>query len=163
IARRPSSPSSTPPERRWSIRPTSAGSKLFTIRMGSRLTGGGTPMSWDWAARQTFPQQPAPFNPTSPGPGTAGDSFGGTASVLKLNPTGTGLVYSTFLGGLGPDQANDIAVDADGAAYVTGDTGSSNFPVSPDAPQRSISGFSGSGFVTKLNAQGSDLVWSTFV
>ena len=139
------------------------GFEAFDYPYGVAIDGGGNAYVVGLAGSSDFPTTAGAFQPTFAGPGQVGNSFGGDGFVLKLNPTGTGLVYSTFLGGLGPDQANDIAVDADGAAYVTGDTGSSNFPVSPDAPQRSISGFSGSGFVTKLNAQGSDLVWSTFV
>jgi photosystem II stability/assembly factor-like uncharacterized protein len=50
------------------------------------------------------------------------------AFVTKLNPAGTALVYSTFLGGSGQDQGNSIAVDSSGNAYITGDTTSVNFP-----------------------------------
>ncbi len=49
------------------------------------------------------------------------------AFVSKINPTGSGLVYSTFLAGNGTDQANAIAVDSSGDAYVTGSTTSTNF------------------------------------
>ena len=58
------------------------------------------------------------------------------AFVAKLNPSGTGLVYTTFLGGSGingGDSANAIAVDASGNAYVAGITGSANFPVTQGA------------------------------
>ena len=60
------------------------------------------------------------------------------AFVSKLNPTGTALVYSTFLGGTNSEWGRDIAVDTAGNAYVTGKTMSSNFPttarrVRPDA------------------------------
>lgn len=87
-------------------------------------------------------------------------SFGGgsDAFVAKLNGTG-GLVYATYLGGSGTDLGNGIAVDASGDAYVTGDTGSTNFPVSPGAYQRSAAG----GFVTKLNPTGSALLYSTYL
>ena len=69
-------------------------------------------------------------------PGTAGSSiqstFGGgiDAFVTKLNAAGTALVYSTYLGGSGPDLGQGIAVDQGGHAYVTGDTTSpgSAFP-----------------------------------
>ncbi|MDX6290259.1 MAG: hypothetical protein QOH42_2058 [Blastocatellia bacterium] len=88
---------------------------------------------------------------------TAEDAF-----VVKLNPTGTGLVYSTYLGGNGSDIANAIAVDAQGNAYVTGVTGSGNFPTTPGAFQTSKSGFN-DGFVTKLSPAGSSLLYSTYL
>ena len=46
----------------------------------------------------------------------------GDAFLTKLNPAGTGLVYSTFIGGNGTEQVNSVAVDAAGAAYVAGRT-----------------------------------------
>lgn len=82
--------------------------------------------------------------------------------VTKLNPTGSGLVYSTYLGGAGNDQSFDIAVDTGGNAYVAGDTQSFDFPRTPGA-FRTFSGPDGvDGFVTKLNPTGSALVYSTF-
>jgi hypothetical protein len=81
-----------------------------------------------------------------------------TAFVAKFNPAGSDLVYSTFLGGLGRDIGNGITVDVAGNAYVTGRTESSNFPITPDAVQTEIAGI----FVTVLNPQGSDLVFSTY-
>ncbi|MBZ5624732.1 MAG: SBBP repeat-containing protein, partial [Acidobacteriia bacterium] len=53
---------------------------------------------------------------------------GNDAFVAKLNPSGNGLVYCTYLGGRGDDRAYGIAVDAAGSAYVTGSTTSTNFP-----------------------------------
>jgi hypothetical protein len=98
--------------------------------------------------------------PTTPGavqplPGGNSDAF-----VTKLNATGTALVYSTFLGGSGFDIATDIAIDSLGNAYVTGDA-VAGFPVTPGAFQTSTS--SGDAFVTKLNATGTALVYSTFL
>src|SRR5262249_51744619 len=55
--------------------------------------------------------------------------------VAKLNPTGSELVYSTYLGGEGTDYGLGIAIDADGNAYVTGYTTSSDFPTTPGAYQ----------------------------
>ena len=51
--------------------------------------------------------------------------------MTKLNPAGSALVYSTYLGGSGDDNGNGIAVDAAGNAYVTGSTRSTNFPTTP--------------------------------
>src|SRR5215213_362446 len=83
------------------------------------------------------------------------------AFVTKLNPSGSALVYSTFLGGSSFDQGNDIAVDTSGSAYVTGETFSPNFPTA-SAFDITSNGES-DAFVTKLNPAGSALVYSTFL
>ncbi|MCG3160516.1 MAG: hypothetical protein JMDDDDMK_01585 [Acidobacteria bacterium] len=82
------------------------------------------------------------------------------AFVLKLSPDGRQVVYATYLGGGGNDQALSVAVDAAGAAYVAGVTTSTDFPTTPGTSQTSFKGFS-DGFVTRLNANGSALVWSS--
>src|SRR6266571_788170 len=80
--------------------------------------------------------------------------------VTKMNANGTGLVYSTYIGGKsGSSVAKGIAVDTAGNAYITGSTVSSAYPVTAGAY---ITTFNGTGFVTKLNAQGNALVYSTF-
>jgi uncharacterized repeat protein (TIGR01451 family) len=84
------------------------------------------------------------------------------AFVVKLNPAGTALVYSTYLGGNGSDTGNAIAVDDQGSAYVAGLTGSGSFPTTPGVFQNQKSGLI-DGFLTKLNPSGSALVYSTFL
>jgi hypothetical protein len=85
------------------------------------------------------------------------------AFVLKLNPTGSALVYSTYLGGAQDiDDALGIAVDSSGSAYVTGETGSADFPVTRGAFQTTRNG-EYDAYVTKLNPAGSALVYSTFI
>jgi uncharacterized protein (TIGR03437 family) len=102
----------------------------------------------------------------------------GTAFVAKLNPTGTALLYSTLLGGSGNEYVNQILVDPKGNAILTGATSSSDFPVSSGAFQSigprsqwiSNGTFTDAlyafntpgGFVSKLNAAGSELVYSTY-
>jgi hypothetical protein len=89
--------------------------------------------------------------------------------VTKIDLTGTQLVYSTYLGGTGNpyvgDEALGIAVDGDGNAYVTGLAGSQDFPTTSGAYQTSYleSVDAWSGFITKLNSDGSDLWYSTFL
>jgi len=89
------------------------------------------------------------------------------AFVTKLDPTGSTLVYSTYLGGISDDWGNKIAVDADGNAYVTGGTYSTNFPTTSGAFQTTYAGDDGTSkgdaFVTKLDPSGSRLVYSTFL
>jgi hypothetical protein len=86
-----------------------------------------------------------------------------TAFVAALNSTGSALVYSTYLGGSsGGDWGNGIAVDSAGNAYVTGVTGSTDFPtVNP--LQATSNASEGTSFVAKFNAAGSALVYSTYL
>ena len=83
------------------------------------------------------------------------------AFVAKLNPAGSALVYSTYLGGGSFDTSNDIAVDSSGNAYVIGETDSTDFPTA-DPVQAARGGFR-EAFVTKLNAAGSALVYSSYL
>src|SRR5439155_6499518 len=84
--------------------------------------------------------------------------------VTKLDPAGSALVYSTYLGGSGRDNGNGIAVDTDGNAYVTGFTESPDFPTTPGAFQTTIAETSyADAFVTKLDASGAALVYSTYL
>ena len=87
------------------------------------------------------------------------------AFVTKLNPTGTQLVYSTYLGGSASDAATGISVDSSGNAYVTGTTGSTDFPTTLGAFQTSATDTSARShaFATKLNATGSALIYSTYL
>ncbi|MBI3734396.1 MAG: lamin tail domain-containing protein, partial [Chloroflexi bacterium] len=101
--------------------------------------------------------------PTTPGAFDTGFNGGYDAFVTKLNPDGSALVYSTFLGGGGDEGSRGIAVDASGAAYVTGYTGSSDFPTTPGAFDTSFNGPTYDASVSQLNAAGSTLVYSTFL
>ena len=100
-----------------------------------------------------YPTTPGAFQPLY---GGGGDGF-----VTKLNPTGTALVYSTFLGGSGFDICLEIGIDSAGNAYVTG-LAPPGFPVTPGAFQTTFNG-AVDVFVTKLNSTGSALVYSTFL
>jgi hypothetical protein len=105
-----------------------------------------------------FPTRNA-YQPASAGPG---DAF-----VTKLNASGSDLIYSTYLGGEASegsdgDIAYAIVVDGGGNAVLTGETGSPNFPVL-NAVQPTYGGGSSDAFVTKLNAAGNALLFSTFL
>ena len=91
-------------------------------------------------------------------------TFGGyyDAFVTKINPGGSALVYSTYLGGSGIEFGRGIAVDPLGNAYVAGQTGSSNFPTTPGAYQTTYGG-NEDAFVAKINSSGSVLVYSTYL
>jgi len=91
-----------------------------------------------------------------------GTSFGGDAFVAKIDRTGTNLIYFTYLGGSKYDVADCVAVDSAGNAYLTGYTMSSDFPTSVNAIDRTLNGVT-DAFVTKLNASGSNLIFSTYL
>ena len=89
----------------------------------------------------------------------AGASFPPNAFVTKLDPTGQNILYSTYIGGTVYDQANGIAVDQLGNAYVTGITASPDFPTTEGASNASVSG----AFMLRLNASGNTLGYSEIV
>ena len=102
----------------------------------------------------TFPTTPGAFD----------TSFENTdAFVTKLNPEGSDLIYSTFLGGSDWEYGLGIAVDGNGNAYVAGSTASPDFPATSGAYDTSYNGGSYDAFVTKLNSAGSGLVFSTYL
>src|SRR2546426_8563411 len=95
-------------------------------------------------------------------------TFGGgqNAFVTKIDPTGSKLLYSTYLGGSGSDLGLGIAVDAAGAAYVTGFTSSTDFTAGCTAPCTVLDatlGGGGDAFVTKIDPTGSKLLYSTYL
>jgi len=81
--------------------------------------------------------------------------------VTKINAAGTALIYSTYLGGSASDIGGGIVVDGSGNAYVTGYTASTNFPTVN--PVQGTNGGSGDAFVTKINAGGTALTYSTYL
>jgi uncharacterized protein (TIGR03437 family) len=94
----------------------------------------------------------------------------GDAFAFKLNPTGSELLYSTYLGGARDDSGLAIAVDSSGSAYIAGNTLSRDFPVTTGALQRDWRGEGGNAglpagdaFVAKLNPAGTALVYSTLL
>lgn len=97
-------------------------------------------------------------------PGAYDTTFNGSddAFALKLNATGTALLYSTFLGGRKHETGLDIAVDGEGTAYLTGWTLSSDFPTLT-APAYAAPHGGYDTFVTKLNSAGSALVYSMLI
>ena len=105
-----------------------------------------------------FPTTMGAFQPIFAGDFGACDAF-----VTKLNPTGSALVYSTYLGGTGQEIGRGIAVDTAGNAYVTGTTESADFPTTPGTIQRTFGGGLRDVFVSKLNPLGSGLVYSSYL
>ena len=81
--------------------------------------------------------------------------------VAKLDAKGRSWLYATYLGGAGDDVANGIAVDAQGNAYITGQTASADFPLK-NAAERQRSGES-SGFLAEIDSAGAALLYSTYL
>jgi hypothetical protein len=121
--------------------------------LGIALDGNGHAFITGSASSSDFPTTSGAIQTT----------FGGgyDAFVTQLKADGSGLIYSTYLGGSSNDGAYGIAVDGSGSAYVTGNTHSANFPVA-NAQQPALNGPS-DAFVTKLNPNGSAFVYSTFL
>jgi hypothetical protein len=112
-----------------------------------------------------FPTTPGAYQTANAGHGAGcrngpcNDEF-----VAKINPTGSTLLYSTYLGGRGNDCCQPgLALDGQGNAYVEGVTSSASFPTTPGALQPHFGGGISDAFVTKLNPTGSALVYSTYL
>ncbi|GAB3387806.1 DUF7948 domain-containing protein [Lysobacter fragariae] len=115
------------------------------------VDGAGNMYVTGYTASTTFPTT----TPIQAANGGVADVF-----VTKINAAGTARVYSTYLGGDKFDAAYGIAVDGAGNAYITGTTASTGFPVK-SAAQATLVGTS-NAFVAKINAAGSELVYSTY-
>jgi hypothetical protein len=102
-----------------------------------------------------FPLQ-SPLQPSFGGGTLPSDAF-----VTELNPTGAQLLYSTYLGGSGDDSGLAIAVDSNKNAYVTGVTGSTNFPTAN--PTQAQNNGENDAFVSEISAGGSALTFSTYL
>jgi uncharacterized protein (TIGR03437 family) len=103
---------------------------------------------------------------TSFGPNPLGIAMAfGDAFITKLAADGKTLLYSTFLGGNGADGGNAIAVDSSGNVVVCGAATSTDFPLSANAYQTALKGsfIQSAMFVTKLNASGNRVLYSTFL
>lgn len=125
-----------------------AGEAVVTDSSGNAYLAGVTSSS-------NFPITPGSFDPSLDG---IADAF-----VLKLNPSGTGLVYATFLGGSAGDGANALDVDDLGNAFIVGRTLSADFPTTANAFDPTFNGGDTDAFVAELNQDGTELVYATFL
>jgi hypothetical protein len=144
---------------------TFLGGSDFELGSGIAVGSGGNAYVTGCTASLDFPTTSGAFqtvNAGGAGGGCGNVSDGADAFVTKLDLSGSALVYSTYLGGSGRDQASGIAVDPAGNAYVTGITESSDFPTTPAAFDPSFNG-NADAFVTKLDATGAALVYSSFL
>ncbi|MBN2550658.1 MAG: SBBP repeat-containing protein, partial [Anaerolineales bacterium] len=92
--------------------------------------------------------------PTTPGAMDTSHNGNVDGFIAKLNEAGSALAYATYLGGSGDDYAGRIAIDSSGAAYVTGETASTNFPTTPGAVDTSHNGNT-DAFIAKLEMKNS--------
>ncbi len=135
---------------------------VYSTYLGGNANDGGNKIAVDSAGNAYVTGYTASTNfPTA---NAFKNTFGGGSDdifLAKLNAAGSALVYSTYLGGSLGDAGYGIAVDAAGNAYVTGTTLSSNFQTA-NAFQSTLKSTQ-DAFVTKVNATGSALVYSTFL
>lgn len=151
---------------------TVLGTSHFESGLGIAVDAQGCAYVTGRVATTTFPTTPGAFQPVK---ANAVFGFSYDAFVAKLNPEGSAFLYSTYLGGTGGgfgannvEGGEDIAVDATGNAYVVGLTESPDFPTTPGAFDTSFAGHPsgstfGDMFVAKLNADGSRLIYSTYL
>jgi hypothetical protein len=124
---------------------------VLSIPFGIALDSGGSVYLTGEAYPPAFPTTPGAYRYVDPA-STLG------VFITKLNPTGSALVYSSVIGGSGNDQGFAIAIDASDNAYITGATGSTNFPETTIF-QPPAGGFQ--AFVLKLSASGGQLIYSS--
>jgi len=143
------------------IKPTGSGFKYSTFLGGSNADVGlSIAVDASLNAYVTGSTASTNFPLLSPLQGTYGGGIS-DAFVTVLNPAGRALVYSTYLGGSQNDIGTSIALDGAANAYITGQTGSSNFPMA-NAVQGTLGGLN-DAFVSEINHSGSALLFSTFL
>jgi hypothetical protein len=139
---------------------------LYSTYLGGSMTESGWGIAVDAANNVYVTGSTGSTNFPTANPFQATNGGGIDAFVAKIDPTGSALLYSTYLGGSGLDSSKSIAVDASGSAYVTGVTLSSDFPTREPLQQTyggGDGGFGGDAFVAKLDPTGSALVYSTYL
>lgn len=143
----------TKPDARWNAfatKLTAAGAVAYSTILGGTseewadgiaVDAAGCAYVTGYTSSRDFPA----VEPLTTGPGVPADAF-----ISKLNPAGSGLVFSTRLGGNTVDSGKIIAVDAAGDIYVAGETYSTEFPVTANAPQKVFGGGTLDGWLAKL-------------
>jgi hypothetical protein len=101
--------------------------------------------------------------PTTSGSFQPGSAGGLDAFAAKVDPTGSALLYATYIGGSGDEDVLDMTIDSAGNAYVPGPTTSTDFPTTAGSFQPSFQGGDGDGYVIKLDPTGSAAVYSTYL
>lgn len=155
--------------------PAGGGLDAFVLKMGAGGTGLAYATFWGGSADEAGRaiavdgQGSAYVAGTSRSPdlpvtaGNPGGAYhgGDDAFVFKLDATGTGLAYATYVGGSGDDRGQDLAVDAAGSVYLAGDTTSADLPLTAGAFDAQMGGQE--AFVAKLDATGTGPVYLTYL
>lgn len=119
------------------------------------LDGAGNTFVTGYTVSTDFPTTPGAFDPDLSG--------GHDAFVAGLNPTGTALLYASYLGGNSEDYGYDIAVDGSGQAYVTGFTRSTDLPTTPGVFAPGYNGGFSDGYAVKIAPGGGSLIYATYL
>ena len=135
---------------------------VFSTYLGGSHNDGGNGIALDAAGNVYMAGYTISTNYPPSSPCQTANAGSNDAVLTKLAPGGGSLVYSTYLGGTVTDIATAIAVDATGAAYVTGYTSSQNFPIGPASVQSTFGG-DYDAFVTKFDPTGATHVYSTWL
>ena len=122
---------------------------------GVAVDSSGAAYITGWTSSSDFDVTSGAFDTTFNGGWS--DSF-----VAKIDPAGANLSFSTYLGGSGDEDSQDLAVDATNKVYIVGETQSIDFPATSGAFDTILNG-SYDAFVTKLDTAGSTLLYSTFL
>jgi hypothetical protein len=147
------------------ITQTGAAQLVYSTYLGGTLQeyGYGIALDSDRNAYVTGQTESNNFPTMNPFQGTSGSPTSNIADafVTKLNPSGSNLVFSTYLGGAGWDWGHGITVDSEGSVYVTGGTPSEDFPTKNAYQGSHASG--GDAFVAQFETSGTGLVFSTYL
>ena len=137
---------------------------LYTTYIGGNSYDSGRAITVDAAANAyvTGATLSADFPTRNAFQSVYGGSLSLDAFVVKLDPTGSSLVYSTYLGGSLPEIGYGIAVNSAGNAYVVGETDSADFPLMQPIKPAKLSFDTADAFITELSPSGSALVYSTY-
>lgn len=136
-------------------------SALYSTYLGGTAAEVGGFVAVDSTGAAYVTGQTSSTNYPTASPFQAASAGSNEGVISKLNPAGSALVYSSYLGGSGADIPSAIAVTSDGYVCVTGQTASTNFPTT--SPYQAANAGLNDGFVTKINIAGSAKVFSTYL
>ena len=144
---------------------TYLGGSQQDVATGIAVNAAGEVFVSGYSASPDFPTTAGAFDPactdTSPSDGFCDE--GQEAVIVKLNASGNALVYASYLGGQGDDQATAIAIDGSGNAFLTGSTASGNFPKANPFAGGDVFAGTQDAFVAKFNASGSALLYADYL
>ena len=143
---------------------TNAGTRSYSTLLGGTGDEFAAALAVDASGNAYLAARSGSSNfPTTAGAAdTSYNGGNGDVVIAKLNPTGSALVYATFLGGTSGEAPTNLSLDATGTAYVAGSTQSTTFFVTAGAADTTHNGGGNDGFIARLNAAGSSFLYSTF-